>query len=155
MSAALGLAQLARFDEILAKRARVARWYETRLGDLEGVTTPRMSAATTTQSWFVYVVRLDDLATRAHVMRALGERGIPSRPYFPPIHLQPFYRTDFGFRPGAFPITEAAGDTCLALPFYGAMPEDAVDTVCGALREILEEASVVTAPRRSQGVQRG
>jgi len=155
MSAALGLAQVARFDEILAKRARVARWYETRLGDLEGVTTPRMSAATTTQSWFVYVVRLDDLATRAHVMRALGERGIPSRPYFPPIHLQPFYRTDFGFRPGAFPITEAAGDTCLALPFYGAMPEDAVDTVCGALREILEEASVVTAPRRSQGVQRG
>jgi dTDP-4-amino-4,6-dideoxygalactose transaminase len=88
-----------------------------------------MSATTTTHSWFVYVVRFRDLATRAHVMKSLGERGIPSRPYFPPIHLQPFYRADFGFRPGAFPITEAAGDTCLALPFYGAMPESMVSTV--------------------------
>jgi dTDP-4-amino-4,6-dideoxygalactose transaminase len=145
MSAALGLAQIERLDEILAKRARVADWYEQRLGDLDGVTTPRMSATTTTQSWFVYVVRLRDLATRAHVMKALGERGIPSRPYFPPIHLQPFYRADFGFRPGAFPITEAAGDTCLALPFYSAMPESLVDTVCGALLEILTEA-----PRRAR-----
>ena len=145
MGAALGLAQVERFDEILAKRARVAAWYESRLGDLEGVTTPHMSATTTTRSWFVYVIRLGDLATRAYVMRALGERGIPSRPYFPPIHLQPFYRADFGFRPGAFPITEAAGDTCLALPFYGTMPEAAVDTVCGALAEILQEARPRTA----------
>jgi dTDP-4-amino-4,6-dideoxygalactose transaminase len=156
MSAALGLAQMARFDEILAKRARVAGWYHSRLDDLEGVTRPKMSATTTTQSWFVYVIRLGDLATRAHVMRALGERGIPSRPYFSPIHLQPFYRADFGFRPGAFPITEAAGDTCLALPFYGTMPESAVDTVCGALREILEDAPAATAstPQRSQEAQR-
>jgi dTDP-4-amino-4,6-dideoxygalactose transaminase len=145
MSAALGLAQVERLDEILAKRACVAGWYERRLGDLEGVTTPRMSATTTTQSWFVYVVRFRDLATRARVMKALGERGIPSRPYFPPIHLQPFYRADFGSRPGAFPITEAAGDTCLALPFFGAMSEGQVDTVCGALAEILTET-----PRRAQ-----
>ena len=146
MSAALGLAQMERFDEILAKRAHVAGWYEARLGGLEGVTTPYMPATTTTQSWFVYVIRLRDLATRAHVMRALGERGIPSRPYFPPIHLQPFYRADFGFRPGAFPIAEAAGDTCLALPFYGTMPESAVDTVCGALFEIMEDRR----PRRAR-----
>jgi dTDP-4-amino-4,6-dideoxygalactose transaminase len=155
MSAALGLAQVARLDEILAKRARVAGWYETRLADLEGVTTPRMSASTTTASWFVYVVRVRDLATRAHVMRELVTRGIPSRPYFPPIHLQPFYRADFGFRPGAFPISETAGDTCLALPFYGTMTERAVDTVCGALREIVAETPVAARPRRrSQGAAR-
>jgi len=137
MSAALGIAQVERLDEILAKRARVAAWYSTRLREVDGVVVPRMSATTTTESWFVYVVRLADLATRAHVMRELAARGIPSRPYFPPIHLQPFYRADFGFRPGAFPITEAAGETCLALPFYGTMTEVAVDTVCGALAEIL------------------
>jgi dTDP-4-amino-4,6-dideoxygalactose transaminase len=137
LSAALGLAQIARLDEILAKRARVADWYSARLGDVEGVAVPRLSPSTTTASWFVYVVRLADLATRAHVMRELAARGIPSRPYFPPIHLQPFYRADFGFRPGAFPISEAAGDTCLALPFYGTMAEHAVDAVCGALGEIL------------------
>jgi perosamine synthetase len=145
MSAALGLAQVARLDEILAKRSRVAAWYSARLRDLDGVSVPTMSATTTTESWFVYVVRLRDLATRAHVMRELGARGIPSRPYFPPIHLQPFYRADFGFRPGAFPISEAAGDTCLALPFFGTMPESAVDTVCGALREALQIAHEAAA----------
>jgi dTDP-4-amino-4,6-dideoxygalactose transaminase len=156
MSAALGLAQVERLDEILAKRARVASWYEARLAGVEGVATPRMSAATTTQSWFVYVVRLPDLATRAHVMRELGVRGIPSRPYFPPIHLQPFYRADYGFRPGQFPITEAAGETCLALPFFGTMSEDAVDTVCGALGEALDELrdDTSTAGRLSRGASR-
>ena len=137
MSAALGLAQVERLDEILAKRARVAGWYSARLVDVEGVAVPRLSATTTTASWFVYVVRLRDLATRAHAMRELAARGIPSRPYFPPIHLQPYFRADFGFRPGAFPASEAAGETCLALPFYGTMTEDAVDTVCGALGEVL------------------
>ncbi|MCC6848627.1 MAG: DegT/DnrJ/EryC1/StrS family aminotransferase [Deltaproteobacteria bacterium] len=137
MSAALGLAQVERLDEILAKRGRVARWYHERLDAMEGVARPRPSAWTTRESWFVYVVRLADLATRAHVMRALAERGIPSRPYFPPIHLQPFYRADFGFREGMFPIAEAAGETCLALPFFGTMTEQQVDTVCGALREVL------------------
>ncbi len=137
MSAALGLAQVERLDEILAKRARVAAWYTVRLHDVDGVAVPRLSATTTTASWFVYVVRLRDLATRADVMRELAARGIPSRPYFPPIHLQPYFRADFGFRPGAFPISEAAGETCLALPFYGTMTEAAVDAVCGALGEIL------------------
>jgi dTDP-4-amino-4,6-dideoxygalactose transaminase len=155
MSAALGVAQIARLDEILAKRARVAGWYESRLGGLGGVTTPRMSSTTTTQSWFVYVIRVADLATRAHVMRGLAARGIPSRPYFPPIHLQPFYRAELGFRPGAFPITEAAGDTCLALPFYGTMSESAVDTVCGALAEVVAEVAAEPGMRRSQGATRG
>jgi len=151
MSAALGVVQVERFDEILAKRARVAGWYEERLRQIEGLTVPRMSATTTTESWFVYVIRLADLATRSHVMRALGERGIPSRPYFPPIHLQPFYRQDYGFRPGQFPITEAAGETCLALPFHGLMTESAVDTVSGALREILADVAEAAAPRLSHG----
>ncbi len=155
MSAALGLAQVARLDEILAKRARVASWYTRRLERIAGVTPPRMAASTTTASWFVYVVRVEDLATRAHLMRELATRGIPSRPYFPPIHLQPFYRADFGFRPGAFPITEAAGDTCLALPFYGNMPESAVDTVCGALAEIVSERSLAErAPARRRRQRR-
>jgi dTDP-4-amino-4,6-dideoxygalactose transaminase len=134
LSAALGLAQANRLDELLAKRARVAGWYDARLGRLEGVSTPVIARTTTCMSWFVYVVRV---ANRDHVLEALGRRGIPSRPYFPPIHLQPFYRARFGFRGGDFPHAEAAGASCLALPFFGTMREEQVDTVCGALEEIV------------------
>jgi dTDP-4-amino-4,6-dideoxygalactose transaminase len=140
LSAALGLAQTARLDELLEKRARVAAWYQARLGGLEGIRIPVVARTTTCMSWFVYVVRLPN---RDHVLHELARRGIPSRPYFPPIHLQPFYQTAFGFRGGEFPHAESAGASCLALPFFGTMREDQVDAVCGALEEIVRE----TGPR--------
>ena len=140
LSAALGAVQMERLDELIAKRARVAGWYDERLGHVEGVTTPRLARWTTRMSWFVYVVRLAAGGIRDRVIGELEQRGIPARPYFPPIHLQPFYRAEFGFRHGDFPEAEAAGETCLALPFSSVMREEQVDRVCGALSEILESA---------------
>ena len=93
-------------------------------------------------SWFVYVIRLDSIAQRTAVMNALGARGIPSRPYFTPIHLQPFYVEKFGYRRGDFPVAEALGDTSLALPFSSVMTEDQVDCVCEALTAVLSEQVV-------------
>jgi perosamine synthetase len=73
-------------------------------------------------------------------MRELARHGIPSRPYFTPIHLQPFYRDQFGFREGDYPITERMAKRVLALPFYTAMPEEQVEYVCQTLRRILDAA---------------
>ena len=152
LSAALGAVQAARLDELLAKRERVAGWYAARLAGLEGVERPAPAPWTTRMSWFVYVVRLAPGHDRDRVIRDLEARGIPARPYFPPIHLQPFYRGRFGLRPGDFPVTEAAGASCLALPFFGTMREEQVDTVCGALAEALGlELSADTTARRAVG----
>ncbi len=149
LSAALGLVQVQRLPELLAKRARVAAWYDARLAGLPGVTRPAQAPWTTRPSWFVYVVRLAAGLDRDRVIRDLERRGVPSRPYFPPIHLQPFYRQTFGFKPGDFPIAEAAGASCLALPFAGTLGEDEVDTVCGALAEVLLEMRHETGIRRN------
>ena len=137
LSAALGAVQIARLEAILEARARVAAWYDERLAGLDGVTLPATASWTTRASWFVYVVRV---AARDHTIRELERRGIPARAYFPPIHLPPFYRKPFGFNQGDFPVAEAAGDTCLALPFFGTMREEDVDAVCEALAEILPAA---------------
>lgn len=139
MSAALGLAQLSRIQELLAKRERVAAWYNERLKDLQGVQIPYVAPTTTRMSWFVYVVRLAPELDRDVVMGRLAERGVPSRPYFLPIHLQPFYRQRFGYRRGDFPAAEAAGDRCLALPFSGVMTEEQVEYVCEQLRNAIKE----------------
>ena len=141
MSAALGRVQLARMDELLARRARVAGWYDERLADLELVERPTVAPTTTRTSWFVYVVRIRPPAQRDEVLRRLGERGVPSRPYFTPIHLQPFYRERFGYRRGDFPVTERLGDVSLALPFSGVMAEEQVERVCATLEEILPECT--------------
>ena len=139
MSSALGLAQIKRIEELLVKRERVANWYNERLADTELVERPHVTSTTTRMSWFVYVVRIKPPANRDEVMRRLAEVGIPSRPYFTPIHLQSFYRDKFGYQRGDFPITEYLGDVSLALPFSGIMTEDQVDYVFNALKKILQE----------------
>jgi dTDP-4-amino-4,6-dideoxygalactose transaminase len=153
LSAALGVVQIDRLDEILERRARVAAWYSHRLEDVEGLSVPAIAPWTTRMSWFVYVVRLAPGLDRDDVIGRLERRGVPARAYFPPIHLQPFYRERFGFKPGDFPIAERVGASTLALPFFGTMPEDQVDTVCGALLEVLDQVRPLSRTRSPYGTE--
>lgn len=141
LSAALGVAQLARIEELLGKREQVAQWYNERLANQELIEIPFIAPPTTRMSWFVYVVRIKPPASRDRVMRALAAVGIPSRPYFTPIHLQPFYVEQFGYQRGNFPVTEYLGDVSLALPFSSVMRQGQVDQVCDALLEIVYQAA--------------
>jgi perosamine synthetase len=88
--------------------------------------------------WFVYVIRLHRDLDRDRIMTRLAELGVPTRPYFAPIHLQPFYRTTFGFRPGDFPVTERIAASTLALPFSSRLPDADVRYVTDALREVVD-----------------
>jgi dTDP-4-amino-4,6-dideoxygalactose transaminase len=137
MSAALGTVQMSRLDELIDKRNRVAGWYSERLAEIPGVETQVIEPFTTRMSWFVYVVRFARGIDRDALVRKLAERGIPARPYFAPIHLQPFMVERFGYRPGDFPITEDLGNRNLALPFSGVMSEEQVETVCKVVHQCL------------------
>ena len=137
MSAALGRVQMERLEELLARREQVANWYAERTAEIPGVEAPQLEPTTTRASWFVYVVRLAPWLERERIARALDEQGVPARPYFLPIHLQPYMIERFGYRSGDFPITEDLGKRGLALPFSGVMTEEQVDTVCRALRLVV------------------
>ena len=137
MSAALGTVQMSRLEELLNKRQRVADWYAERLAEIPGVEAPALVPSTTRVSWFVYVIRLKPGIDRTAVAQRLDGAGIPVRPYFLPIHLQPYVAEQFGCRTGDFPVTEDLGERGLALPFSGVMGETQVDLVCIALAECL------------------
>jgi perosamine synthetase len=138
LSAALGVAQLERLDELLRKRQQVANWYLDRLRQVPQVIPFPAQSAESHRSWFVFVVRLEEGIDRDGVMRSLDREGIPSRPYFSPIHLQKHFVERFGYEPGDFPISERLARSCLALPFSGLMREDEVDHVVGILRRVLD-----------------
>ena len=138
MSSALGRVQMGRLDELLNRRQQVADWYAEGLAGMPGVETQHIAPSTTRMSWFVYVVRFSPLIDRDQVAFRLGEHGIPARPYFLPIHLQPYMVERFGYRPGDFPITEDLGRRGLALPFSGVMTEAQVDRVCRTLAGVLD-----------------
>lgn len=137
MSAAVGVAQLERAREIREGRARVVRLYEAALGGVDGVRLPRGTEGEDID-WFVYVVRLDSRIDRERVMRHLADAGVPSRPYFSPLHLQPYYRATFGFAPGDFPVTERVAASTLALPFSSRLTSDEVQHVAVSLREAIQ-----------------
>ena len=132
MSAALGLAQLERMGEMREKRRRVARLYREHLRELEEIETPpEMDYAEVNP--FVYVIKVRQ-GDRDDLMRHLASRGIETRPYFTPIHLQPFYAERFGFRRGMFPVSEGLGETCLALPFHNNLGEEEVAYVADSIK---------------------
>ncbi len=137
MSAALGRIQMQRLDELMAKRQQVAGMYNERLSGVPGIEIPRVLPATTRMSWFVYVIRLETGIERERIIQGLAEQGIPSRPYFAPIHVQPYMKTQFDYRSGDYPITEDLGRRGLALPFSGIMDESQISVVCEALITLL------------------
>ena len=136
MSAVLGTAQMTRLEELLQKRQQVADWYQERLAEIPWVEPPQIAGTTTRVSWFVYVIRLEPGIDRSALAKRLAARGIPVRPYFLPIHLQPYMAERFGYQPGDFPVTEDLGKRGLALPFSGKMDQAQVELVCNELREL-------------------
>ncbi len=141
INCALGIAQLKRLDEILEKREKIAQMYNERLKDMEGVRIPYV-APQVKMSWFVYVIRLDDSYAKENrdgILQKLKEKGIGCSNYFPPIHLQSFYREIFGYREGDFPVTEKISKSTIALPFYNNLTEEQMDYVCQNLKEVLGE----------------
>lgn len=135
MSAALGIAQLRRMDEMLAKREAVAGWYAQGLAGIPGIEVPRVAPGTTRMSWFVYVIRLSPGTNRASLAERLEARGVPIRPYFLPIHLQPYMVERFGYVEKDYPITEELGERGVAVPFSGVMTREQVEYVCEVLRQ--------------------
>jgi perosamine synthetase len=137
LACALGLAQLERLDDMLAGRAQVAGRYREALSDVEGLQLPCADADGNRRGWFVYVVQLPRGIDRDLVVRSLGQRSIPSKPYFPAIHLMTFYRERLGHREGQFPVCEDVAARSIALPFFPSMTEGQVERVATELRGVL------------------
>jgi len=137
MSAALGISQMERVEQLLTNRQRVADFYTSKLSVIDGVETPYIAPATTRMSWFVYVIRLSKDIDRDQTAEKLIAAGIPVRPYFLPIHLQPYIAQQFGYQQGDFPATEDLGKRSLAIPFSGIMTEKQVDIVCEVIKDTL------------------
>jgi perosamine synthetase len=148
INCALGIAQLYRLDGMLEKRANVARKYTELLKkSVPEIIPPSPESSSQRISWFVYVIRLREefsFEDRNEVLRQLNEHGIDCSNYFTPIHLQPFYREQFGYAPGDFPVCEQVSARTIALPFFNSLSDEEIEFVCSTL------ATVLTSIRRAR-----
>ncbi len=138
IACAVGLGQLERLEALLAGRNRVAGLYRAALSEIEELELPCPDEGRRRRGWFVFVVQLPRRAQRDAVVRALGEQGVPSKPYFPAVHLMSYYRERFGHREGEFPVCEDVAARSIALPFFPEMSEGQVERVASALAQVLD-----------------
>jgi perosamine synthetase len=137
IACAIGLVQLQRLDDMLARRARVAATYREGLAGIEGVQLPCEDAGGDRRGWFVFVVQLPRDSDRDATIRSLRALGVQSKPYLPAIHLMTYYRETFGHREGEFPVCEDVAARSVALPFFPELTEGQIERVATALRSVL------------------
>jgi len=137
VAAALGIGQMERLEEILARRRVAAKRYEELLRGTDGVELPWPDDETHTRSWFVYVVLFPDSATRERAIAAFEREGIGYNRYLPSIHLQPYMVERFGFAEGLCPVAEDVSSRSLALPFFTGIEASAQERVAEVLASAL------------------
>ncbi|HDS09099.1 MAG TPA: DegT/DnrJ/EryC1/StrS family aminotransferase [Firmicutes bacterium] len=137
LSAVLGLIQLQRIESILRKRTAAALKYNRLIQEIDGVSHLQVKKYVSRMSWFVYIVILEKGINRELVLKKLKETGIQAKPYFPPIHLQPFYVEQFGYKKGDYPITESISTRSIALPFFNNISDKEIRYVCKKLEIII------------------
>jgi dTDP-4-amino-4,6-dideoxygalactose transaminase len=142
IAAALGLVQLDRAAELLDARRDLARRYtaclrESRVADLIEIPT---DAPDGSHAWHLYVIRLalgGLRIDRGQVIEGLKELGIGTSVHFIPLHLHPYYRRRWGYRPEDCPVATAEYERVISLPLWPGMSDDDIDRVVSGLEAIL------------------
>ena len=140
IQAAIGLCQLRKLDRFHRRRRDVATRYTAAFGGHEALEPP-VEHPHVRHAWHLYPLRLrlDALRIdRDRFLEELCERGIGASVHFVPIHLHPFYRDKYGYRPDAFPVAYTNGQRLLSLPLHPQLTdgdvEDVIDVVLDVVR---------------------
>ena len=139
MQAALGLAQLERMDQIVARKRWLGQAYTQRLADIPGLQLPTEAAWATSVYWMYGLVldpEVTGLDARAFAQR-LAERGVETRPFFLGMHEQPVFLDKGLFHGERYPVAERLARQGLYLPSGLSLTECQLEEVCQAVRESL------------------
>lgn len=138
IQAALGITQLSRLDDYVARRREIANQYNLRFQENPALVIPAQSAASVS-SWHLYVIqlRLENLtASRKTIYEALLVENIGVNVHYIPVHLHPYYQ-QLGYEKGLAPNAEALYERIITLPLFPAMEEQDMEDVITAVEKVL------------------
>jgi UDP-4-amino-4,6-dideoxy-N-acetyl-beta-L-altrosamine transaminase len=139
LQAALGLSQLGKLDRFMARRREIVAQYNAAFAGLAFVRTP-VERPGVVSCFHLYVLRIDFArakVARGAMMERLRERRIGTQVHYIPIHLQPYYARQYGFRRGDYPVAERYYDEAISLPLFPAMTDADVGRVVEGVRSVL------------------
>lgn len=139
LEAALGLVQLRRLPEFMARRRRLAERFNAGLKDVRGIRIPA-TLPYNDHGWHLYVVEINEQVcgvSRDRFIEAMREHGIGTSVHFIPLHRHPLYRNKLGVKPEQFQRSEEIYQRIVSLPLYPAMRDEDADRVISAVQETL------------------
>ncbi len=140
ITAALGLTQLERIEQILDRRKNTELIYYDYVKSFEGIKDPYIGPDVAEVHWFLYLVHLGTRFTKSSrdaIVNDLATEKVETAAYCQPQHLQPFY-TNLGYRKGDFKVAEKVADRIIALPFHAHLTEDQI----GFIVKTAKDASI-------------
>ena len=134
----LGISQLKKLEPNLARRHAIAARYTAAFSGIPGVLTPVVHEDVN-PAWHLYPIRLDLARLRAdrdQMLHALRAENIGATVHYIPVHLHPYYRDQFGYVPGEYPVAEAAYERLISLSMFHGMKEQDVEDVIAAVKKV-------------------
>ena len=135
--AALGLAQLERWQELNARRQTLARLYLAGLQGLNGLDLPQVPRYDHIHAWHLFIIKIKDYSRDAF-MQKLAEYNIGYGLHFPPAHTLSYVKKTYAGNNKSLPETNRAADRIISLPLFPDMMDEDVHYVCAAIKEILK-----------------
>jgi len=139
IACALGISQLEKLDDNLARRREIAARYHAAFKGEDGLIAPSVRAEVN-PAWHLYPIRVELAKVqggRAEVFRALRAENIGVNVHYIPVHRHPYYRDCFGYRGGEFPVAERAYEQLISLPMFHAMRDEDIEDVITAVKKVL------------------
>ncbi len=143
VAAAIGIHQLKKANAFQKRREEIANQYDEAFQELP-LRTPWVERPDDLHAWHLYVVQLelDRLSiNRDRFIELMSEAGIGTSVHFIPLHIQPYWRDRYGFKPEDFPVAHDVFQRAVSLPIYPKMTDADVDRVISAVHSILKESS--------------
>ena len=140
INAVIGRIQLERLPEIIERRNKIARYYDGKVKNINGV-RPLETPSNIINNYYKYTIFVEPDIDRERIKGKLRQEGVRcgGEVYWPPLHLQPIYRRLLGTKEGDFPKAEDACSRMICLPMYSQMTLDDVDFVIEKLKKVLSE----------------
>jgi perosamine synthetase len=145
VNGALGLVQVPRHPEVVARRRKLAGRLSERLADLRSVVRPQAQPEGYLHPYQAYVVTLDERVDRDAVIAGLRELGVESTLGTYALHTEPAYSGRDCVGPRGLPNSRALMAHTLALPLHEHLKDDDIDIIAGALERVLDASPAVGA----------
>jgi dTDP-4-amino-4,6-dideoxygalactose transaminase len=139
MQAALGVSQIARVHEFVAKRNVLAERYDNLLKDLPLVTPLQREDSYSARHLYVIKLNLDEIElSHQQVFEYLRENGLGVNLHYIPVHTQPYYKA-LGFSIGMYPEAESYYQRAISIPLFHHMTEEQQDRVVYLLKKVIKK----------------